>query len=609
MRARELLFALTSALFLSHATPAEAQCLPSALRPALRAQLLAQLRASRATPAELYRHAHDRLGFGTATHRAGALPPTTGDALEALADRILDELAAADTIHTGADNLLAAIARTSTPAGALDLSTRPYHHAASDMSGSYSELIRYSREMTTLRRQIDALPPGAQRDRLQARYDGLRRSAQITRSDIRDSAVVRAVSHAVLSSNADVGALLTEFWSNHFNVDSEKSTWASVDYRKMIQRRMCGRLDTLLTAVAKHPAMAIYLDNFRSRVGAINENYARELMELHTFGDDLYRYYQQPDVVGVARVLSGWSVAFDEPTPGVLRPVFRFYPGAHDNVQLTLFGGAPRGVPLTLAPIAGDAGVRRGEQLLAYLASHVATRRNLCGKLSRKLIGDAPVALIDECASDAVWGAGGDLGNIYRFFLVRPELWQASLADDTRVPGHRYVMKDKTPLELVASAYRAVALPNTALNQPWFVNTMNGLRSFGLLPGRTPPPTGYPEGNVWASSGLLLTWTPYLFARVPTDALWFRNGATTLRGAALEAHFAALVRAAPDAAAQRALGATIADQVVRYPGLRLASDTIYPALVEADTLRADRSVAPVRSYVHALLAHGDFLRK
>lgn len=587
-----------------------AECLPAASRTTFRNALLAQLRRSTVTPDELYRHAHDRLGFGTAPHRAGARPPETGDPLVALADVIVDQLASADVVDRGADNLLARITRTSTPTDVIDLDAHPYRHAATGMAEAYSEIQVYAREASALRKRIDALPASdPRRPALEARFQAFRRSATIARNEARDAATARAFGTAFMSANADVGATLTEFWANHFNVDAEKVVWPAVDYRTMLQRGACGRFDTLLIKVAKHPAMAMYLDNFRSRVGAINENYARELMELHTFGDDLYRYYQQSDVVGVARVLSGWSIAFDHPSADVYVPGFRFYAGAHDGARITLFAGAPRGVALTLEAASGDAAVRRGERLLGYLADHVGTRRNICGKLSRRLIGDAPTPLIDACAADAVWGTGGDLGSIYRFFLTRPEMWQASPADDGLVSGHRYYAKEKNPFELLVSAYRAVRMPNTTLTQPFVRDNFTVLRQLGLLPAQTPPPTGYKDGNVWLSSGLLLTWNQQLFTGVITDALSYRPANRTLRGAELEAYFVQRVAADPSASAQRALGTTIARDVVQYPDLAVLADTFYPALVESDAARSGGARAPLRSYVHGLLGHANFLRK
>lgn len=597
-------------LSLAPALPAVAECLPTAARAAFRAQLITQLRRSSVPIEELYRHAYDRLGFGVAPHRVAALPPASGDAIAALADHLIGQLVAVDNIDRSADALLANITRTSSPDNVIDLSPHPYRHAATTMADAYTEIIGFSKRARDVQLELDALPDGdPRRPALEARFARLRRSAQLAKNEAQGAAAARAVAHAVLSANGDLGAQLTEFWWNHFNVDAEKVPWSAVDYRTALQRGACGRFDQLLITVAKHPAMAIYLDNFRSRADAINENYARELMELHTFGDDLFRFYQQQDVVNVARVLSGWSVAFDRPTPDRFEPVFRFYAGAHDGARIRLFDAAPAGQPLTLEAATGAAAVARGEQLLRYLADHAGTRRNICNKLSRRLIGDTPAAVVNGCMADAVWGVGGDLGAIYRFFLTRPELWQASSLDNANVPDHRYVAKDKNPLELFASAYRAVRLPNSALTQVWIRDSLERLQRLGLSPTRVPPPTGYKDGNVWLSSGLLLTWNQQLFGAVPTDALAYRAGSQTLRGPQLEAHFAARVVADPSAGALRTLGGVIARDVLQYPEIGPATDFVYPALVEADVNRSDRTVAPVRSYVHALLGHPNFLRK
>jgi len=462
------------------------------------------------------------------------------------------------------------------------------------MADAYSDITYYSSRANTLRRQLRALAANdPRRPDLERRLGEMRRGGQVTRTEARDALTARIIAHATLSANTDVGELLTEHWFNHFNVDAEKVYWAAADYRGAIQRGMCGRFDQLLTTVAKHPAMLMYLDNFRSTAGAINENYARELIELHTFGDDLYRFYQQKDVVNVARVLSGWSVAFAPDGPDRYLPVFRFYSGAHDGARVRLFDTANRGIPLTLEDATGAAAVGRGEALLRYLASHPATRRNVCGKLMRKLIGEAPAELVDGCVSDAVWGANGDLGAIYRFVLTRPEMWRSM------------ALKEKNPFELLVSAYRAVRLPSGGLEQRWIQDNVTVLARLGLLPGRIPPPTGYKDANIWISSGLLLSWNQQLFAAMPTTNLSLGSR----RGTDLEAFYATRVTADPSATGLRRLGATIARDVLAYPALALSTDEIYPALLESDTSKDDRSRAPVRSYVHALLGHTSFLRK
>lgn len=616
MRIAERLAGLGLSVLVAASAPgaADAQsCLPSSARAAFRASLVAQIRASQSSIAQLYRHTYDRLGFGPAPHRPLGTVPTSGDPIEALADQIVAQLAATTTLRTNVDDVLAALPRATTPTNVIDLPPNPLRHAAGTMTTAYSELQTFARRITELRRRITPLPPGAERDRLQAQLDTLTRTANLIRNETRDAATARTIGQAVMSANGAFGALLTEFWWNHFNVDADKITWAAVDYQKALQAGACGTFEALLVRSAKHPAMAMYLDNFRSQRGAINENYGRELLELHTLGDDLYRFYNQSDVVGAARALTGWGIQFVETAPGTIEPSFIFRAGAHDNAALTLFATAPRGVRLDLAPVAGADGVRRGEALLRYLANHAATRRNICTKLARKLIGDAPNAIVTECASDGVWGTGGgDLAAIYRFFLLRPEMWQASSADNARVPTHPYVAKDKTPLELYVSAARAAELPTAAFDHAWFNRSYETLRTLGLLPARTPPPTGYPDGNVWMTSGLMLSWNQAVFQAVPTTALALRDAQGALTGDRLEAHFTALVRDANGNTARlRSIGRTVGTSVLRVPGNPIAetSDTFHPALVDADTSRTTRVANPARSYVHALLAHGNFLRK
>lgn len=577
-------------------TQAEAQCLPDSDRAAFRAELISALVASGVAPERLYRRAYDRLGFGPSPARPGAMPPTTGNALEALADRLMAELGEASTVDTAADRYLAGLTRSGTVAGTEGLSPLPFHHARLSMAESFTELTSFGDRSRALRAQALAMPAGPERTALMARAQRLGKAGLRTRSDQTRTASARGLYHAMASDNGAIGALLTEFWFNHFNVDASKSYWATSDYRNTLQRGMCGDFRSLLGSVAKHPAMLVYLDNHRSRRGAINENFARELMELHTFGDDRLQNYTQADVVGVARALTGWTQ--EHVVRGnLVSPEFQFLSGAHDRAALTLFASAPTGVALSLPEAARGAGIERGEALLDYLAAHAATRRNICSKLALRIVGSTSRGIADGCV--ARWGTRGDLAAIYRYFITRPELWRAS------PPG-----KQKNPLELWTSAIRALPLPAGRVTEEWINDALTQVRRLGIPVAQLAVPTGYTDDAVWVSPGLLIQWNQTLFGYLYTDGLTMLDGTTTLTGYGVEAPFRTRVTAAgTNVAALRAVGSSIARDLLRYPDLVPSVDTAYRSLLEPDIRLANESTMPVRAYIHALLAQPAFLTK
>jgi len=235
------------------------------------------------------------------------------------------------------------------------------------------------------------------------------------------------------------------FWSDHFTVSAVKRPvlplWGAFQ-RDAIRPHVLGRFEDLLLASTRHPAMLLYLDNARSfgpnsRAGArgrgLNENLAREILELHTLGVD--GGYAQQDVQALARAITGWSVAnkVEHLDRSDVQHGFVFRRRAHEPGSKTIVGHT---VP------AGRAG---GEQALRHLARHPSTRRHLCTKLARHFVSDQPdPALIADL--QAVWErSDGHLGQVGRALIAHP------LAQDP-TPA-----KLKTPQDLVASVLRAVA--------------------------------------------------------------------------------------------------------------------------------------------------------
>jgi uncharacterized protein (DUF1800 family) len=297
--------------------------------------------------------------------------------------------------------------------------------------------------------------------------------------------VVRAV-HA----SSGLREVMVDFWSNHFSVDARKGIVGGLlpyHQREVLDRHALGRFEDLLVAVARSPAMLFYLDNWSStaaadaggrRVGlfggrgrqrGINENYARELLELHTLGVD--GGYTQEDVISAARALTGWSLESRRQTN------YRYHPALHDTGPKTVLGEALHGT-----------GEAEGEALLRRLAQHPATARHVSRKLAERFVGDDPPApLVARCASEFL-ASGGDIPSVLRVILLSPEL-----AD----PGSR---KLKTPLRLFASALRAGGGETDGSEA-----TLLALGRLGELPFFARTPAGFPEASGrWINPGAIL---------------------------------------------------------------------------------------------------------
>ncbi len=237
-------------------------------------------------------------------------------------------------------------------------------------------------------------------------------------------------------------ARLTEFWFNHFNVYARKGPVRPFvgHYAVNVARaHALGKFEDLLLASARHPAMMFYLDQFQSvadgtrgrdgRARGLNENYARELMELHTLGVD--GGYTQTDVRELARILTGWTVA-PRGADG-----FQFITLLHDSGSKRWLGqDFPRG------PLGG--GAREGEEAIRMLARHPSTARRVCTRLAQYFVCDAPTpALVQQLAQTFV-DTQGDLRQVMRSLLQSPDFW----ARENRL--------FKTPLDFAVSSLTAV---------------------------------------------------------------------------------------------------------------------------------------------------------
>lgn len=290
---------------------------------------------------------------------------------------------------------------------------------------------------------------------------------------------------------------LVHFWSNHFAISADKQpvpAIAGLFENEAIRPNVSGTFADLLLAVEKHPAMIIYLDNQRS-VGpnstlakranqrrrdqelGLNENLAREILELHTLGVD--GGYSQQDVAAFAKIITGWSIGgandrgrFADGEPGK----FEFREIIHE-----------RGDQWLLGKKYSQSGVLRGEAALRDLAAHPSTARFLATKLARHFVADDPAASIVDRLTNSYLKSGGDLSVVYESLITAEEPWS------------RLHAKYKTPHEFVVSTLRAF---DHVPENPRFV--VAALDLMGQTPFRPGSPEGWPDtAEQWGGADAL----------------------------------------------------------------------------------------------------------
>ncbi|HLL84848.1 MAG TPA: DUF1800 domain-containing protein, partial [Longimicrobium sp.] len=354
-------------------------------------------------------------------------------------------------------------------------------------TASPSQLMRDYPRVQAARRDSMARAAGGDTSGAR-RAQGARRPARIL-AELAGARLQRAV-----YTERQLEDVVADFWFNHFNVFFGKGAdrYLVGDYeRAAIRPHVFGRFRDLLGATAAHPAMLVYLDNARStaadsaaammtgrRTRGINENYARELLELHTLG--VNGGYTQQDVGEVARAFTGWTVG--NAGYGARRqrgePRFVFRRALHDAGAKTVLG----------RPLPAGRGIEDGIEVLDLLARHPATARHVARKLAGRFVADdPPQRLVDELA--AVFArTGGDLREVTRALFRSPEFARARGA------------KTRTPFEFVAGTLRATGAevrPSRELLQT--------LRELGQLPYAATPPTGYIHDSAeWTSGGAML---------------------------------------------------------------------------------------------------------
>jgi len=352
----------------------------------------------------------------------------------------------------------------------------------------------------------------------------MRRSHAQLVGEIESARVARAV-----GSNRQLLEVMTDFWENHFNVFVGKNPiepYYLTDYDRTIREHALGKFRDLLGAVAHSPAMLVYLDNAQSRANpgqptldaehrapggmvrvgnggldveaiirrrnldarqaqqlrqraasakkaGLNENYGRELMELHTLGVD--GGYTQQDVIEAARALTGWSIR-----PPAQGGGFVFRPEWHDAGEKLFLGHK----------LAAGRGEQDGEDVLDILARSPATAHFISQQLARRLVSDSPSTALVDRAAQTYLRTDGDIREVVRSIVTSPEFFSA----------RAYHSKVKSPFEVVVSAARALgAAPDstarTALAVAYLGEPVFGHRD----------PNGWPEtGDAWMNTGAIL---------------------------------------------------------------------------------------------------------
>ena len=343
----------------------------------------------------------------------------------------------------------------------------------------------------------------------QERMQAQRQAQRFARQNVQALASQR-LTRAVYSER-QLEEVLVDFWFNHFNVFAGKGRTAVFipEYERDANRpHIWGNFRDLLGATAKSPAMLFYLDNWlsadpkaaeqlqrpnarrRARAGGagndmpppaqqgpwrngLNENYARELMELHTLGVD--GGYTQQDIVEVARALTGWTLTNGQDGQ------FRFTPALHDRGEKKVLGHT----------IKSGGGIEDGERVLDIVAAHPSTARHIATKLVRRFVNDdPPPALVDKVAATFT-KTNGNLREVMRTLVTAPEFYAQE---------HRNALV-KTPLEFVVSGVRATGreLRDT---RPM----VQALQQLGMGLYQCQPPTGYDDtADTWVSAGALVT--------------------------------------------------------------------------------------------------------
>src|SRR5271154_5533278 len=314
-------------------------------------------------------------------------------------------------------------------------------------------------------------------------------AAHVVDAELQQAKVLRAI-----LSERQLQEVMTDFWFNHFNVFMNKETdqiYTPSYERDAIRPHALGKFRDLLLATAEHPAMLVYLDNWQS-IGpdsdavvaskplfgkpkaerGLNENYGREVMELHTVG--VNGGYTQADVTNLSKILTGWTIEHPEFGGGP-----EFDPRKHEPGSKTFFGQTVK-----------QDGFNEGEKTLAWLAAQPQTAHFISYKLAQRFVADDPPPALVDAMAKTFLASDGDIKEVLRTMERSPEFWSRKY----------YRTKMKTPLEFVASAFRAT---QTSPSNPAAI--VNTLKTMGEPLYQMQPPTGYPmTADHWMNSAAIV---------------------------------------------------------------------------------------------------------
>ena len=386
------------------------------------------------------------------------------------------------------------------------------HLSSSDIAQRY-EIPALQERRERQRQQTAAGKPADPPSPQDAAMDPERQRANLPMIELAEQKIVRAV-----YSDRQLQEVLTDFWFNHFNVDARKgpARYMLTEYeRDVIRPHVLGHFRDLLGATAKSPAMLFYLDNWmsadpkgphldRARPGmrrfgtgsgqaragrplpsapanpqqarrpmGLNENYGRELLELHTLGVD--GGYTQKDVTEVARAFTGWTI--ENPRRG---GGFRFAPALHDDGEKVVLGHR----------IKAGGGERDGEDVLDIIAAQPSTARFISTKLARRFVSDNPPdALVDQMAS-TFRKTDGDLRAVMTVLLTSKEFLSPEVER----------VKIKNPFEFVVSSLRATGASIEDARP-----LVRAMQQLGMPLYQCQPPTGYKDSaDTWVNTGALV---------------------------------------------------------------------------------------------------------
>jgi uncharacterized protein (DUF1800 family) len=294
------------------------------------------------------------------------------------------------------------------------------------------------------------------------------------RNELTDAAILRAI-----YSKRQLYERMVEFWTDHFsiNINTDQAPFLkTLDDRLVIRQYAMTSFPQLLFASAQSPAMLNYLDNDINTKNGINENYGREVLELHTMG--VNSGYTQSDVINVAKALTGWGRWNSTANPSSLRGTFRYNDNNHDKTQKVILGRT----------YAANRGIEDGNEFLAQVAADPRTAAYIAKKLCKRFLGEeVRQGIIDQVAATYM-ATSGDIKSMLRVVLTPSNL-------------HESAPRYKRPFHLAVSALRVLPMSITSLS-----SLRTRLNNAGHAPFQWDTPDGYPDTFAYWSGLILPRW-------------------------------------------------------------------------------------------------------